>query len=303
VKIAVTGATGFVGSHLVDRALAAGHQILALTRRPQPERQGVEWIPGDLADRAAHKRLVEGADAVIHIAGVLNVPTELEFAAGNVEGTLAMLAAVTAAGVRRFVFVSSLAAREPHLSMYGASKAKAEGFVESSGLDWVIVRPPAVYGPGDRETLELFKMARRGVMLMPPSGRFSLIHAADLADLLLAFASPEAPAKLIVEPDDGRAEGWSHKEFGAALGGALGRRPVIFSAPPFLLNLAARGDMLLRRGKAKLTRDRAAYFAHPNWVADRAKQVPRELWQPRVETRRGLYETAAWYRTAGWMRG
>ena len=80
-------------------------------------------------------------------------------------GTLAMLAAATAGGVSRFVHVSSLAAREPKLSLYGASKARAEELVERSGLDWAIVRPPAVYGPGDKETLELFKMAKRGLML------------------------------------------------------------------------------------------------------------------------------------------
>ncbi len=79
-----------------------------------------------------------------------------------------MLAAATAGGVQRFVHVSSLAAREPKLSMYGASKARAEELVRCSGLDWAIVRPPAVYGPGDKETLELFRMAKLGLMLMPP---------------------------------------------------------------------------------------------------------------------------------------
>lgn len=240
MNLAITGGTGFVGSHLLKAALAAGHRVSALTRRPQPIRSGLSWIEGDLADRAALARLVESADAVIHVAGVLNARDRAAFEEGNVAGTLAMLAAATAHGVRRFVFVSSLAAREPALSMYGASKARAEALVESSGLDWSIVRPPAVYGPGDRETLELFKMARLGVMLMPPEGRLSLIHAGDLARLLLALADRDAPREILVEPDDGRPGGWSHKSFAAALGRAVGRRPLVLSSPASLLRAAAR---------------------------------------------------------------
>lgn len=301
MKLAITGGTGFVGSHLVERALAAGHDVVALTRRAQAGRERLTWVAGDLADRPALKQLVEGADAVIHVAGVLNVPTRAQFEAGNVDGTVAMLASATAAGVHRFVFVSSLAAREPDLSMYGASKARAETIVGRSGLDWAIVRPPAVYGPGDRETLELFRMARLGLVLMPPHGHFSVIHAADLADLLLALAVPAAPSKLVIEPDDGRAGGWSHKDFAAALGAAIGRKPFVLSAPAALLHLAARADGLLRGAKAKLTPDRAAYFAHRDWVVAASRAAPAGLWQPRIPTPQGLADTAAWYRAQGWL--
>ena len=145
MKLAVTGGTGFVGSHLVDAALAAGHDIKALTRREQPPRDGVEWIGGDLGSRDALEKLVDGADAIVHVAGTINAPNASGFDKGNVAGTLAMLAAATAGGVRRFIHVSSLAAREPKLSLYGASKARAEELVHSSGLDWAIVRPPAVF--------------------------------------------------------------------------------------------------------------------------------------------------------------
>ena len=115
LKLAVTGGTGFVGSHLIDSALAAGHRVSALTRRQQPPRAGVNWVEGDLGDRDALTRLVEGADAAIHVAGLLSARNEAEFDGANVVGTLATLAAATAAGTRRFVFVSSLAAREPAL--------------------------------------------------------------------------------------------------------------------------------------------------------------------------------------------
>jgi nucleoside-diphosphate-sugar epimerase len=301
VILAITGGTGFVGSHLIDSALAADHRVSALTRRPQRARSGVTWVPGDLGDRPALKKLVDGADAVIHVAGLLNASDEAAFDSANVTGTLAMLAAATAAGIRRFVFVSSLAAREPGLSMYGASKARAEALVQQSGLDWSIVRPPAVYGPGDRETLELFKMARLGVMLMPPEGRLSVIHAKDLARLLLSLAKPEAPAQLTIEPDDGRPGGWTHRSFAAALGQAVGKKPLVLSAPAPLLHLAARADRLFRGGRAKLTPDRAAYFSHRDWLVDGGRAAPRDLWAPQIGTEQGLAETADWYRANRWL--
>jgi nucleoside-diphosphate-sugar epimerase len=301
LKLAITGGTGFVGSRLVDAAIAANHSIKALTRRPQEPRPSLEWVSGSLADRGALEELVEGADAVIHVAGVINAPDAAGFEAGNVTGTLATLAAATAGGVRRFVHVSSIAAREPQLSLYGASKAKSEALVERSGLDWTIVRPPAVYGPGDKETLELFKMAKLGVILLPPKGRLSLIHADDLARLLLDLAEPRAISGLIIEPDDGRHGGWSHKELAQALGTAVGRRSIGVSVPAGLMKLAAGADRLLRGDKAKLTPDRAAYFSHPDWVADPARFPPPELWQPRIPTSEGLATTAAWYAEQGWL--
>lgn len=301
MRLAVTGATGFVGSHLVDTALAAGHEITALTRRDQQPREGVSWVAGDLGDRAALERLVGDADAVIHVAGVISGHTAAAFEKGNVEGTLAMLAAATAGGVRRFVHVSSLAAREPKLSLYGASKCKSEQLVHGSGLDWAIVRPPAVYGPGDRETLELFRMAKLGIMLMPPKGRVSVIHADDLARLLVALAAPDAPQGILIEPDDGKPGGWTHREFARALGAAVGTKPAILSSPGIVLRAAARLDQLMRRDKAKLTVDRAAYFSHRNWVVEPKRAAPPDLWRPEIETMRGLRQTADWYRMQGWL--
>ena len=282
MKVAITGATGFVGSHLLDAALTAGHEITALTRREQPTREHVTWVSGDLHDRAALERLVSDADAVIHVAGVITGQSAAAFEKGNVEGTLAMLAAATAGGVRRFVHISSLAAREPNLSLYGDSKYRSEELVHGSGLDWAIVRPPAVYGPGDKETLELFRMAKLGVMLMPPKGRVSVIHADDLARLLLALAAPDAPSGFLIEPDDGKPGGWTHREFAKSLGHAVGTNPAIVSSPGILLRLAARADQLFRREKAKLTVDRAAYFSHRNWVVEPKRAAPPVLWHPLI---------------------
>ncbi len=298
LKLALTGATGFVGTHLLDLALGEGRTVRALTRRPQAPRDGVVWIEGALEDPAALASLVEGTDAIIHVAGVINADAA-GFEAGNVTGTAAMLAAATRAGVKRFVHVSSLAAREPTLSLYGASKARSEALVTESSLTTAIVRPPAVYGPGDRETLELFKMAKRGLVVLPPPGRLSLIHVDDLARLLLALAASEQT--LLIEPDDGRPGGWTHEVFGHALGRAVGRKVRTFSAPSALLRLAAHVDTVVRGSKAKLTPDRAAYFCHPDWTVSPDRVAPAELWRPRIDSEAGLAATARWYEARSWL--
>ncbi|MCL6684655.1 NAD-dependent epimerase/dehydratase family protein [Sphingomonas alba] len=300
LTIALTGGTGFVGGRVLDLLEKQGASVRALTRRPLDPRPNVEWVDGALDQPESLYRLVERADAVIHVAGAINAPTQQAFDAANLHGTEAMIAAAKSAGVQRFIHVSSLAAREPQLSQYGASKAKSEAVVEASGLGWSIVRPPAVYGPGDKETFDLFKMARRGQIFMPPKGRVSLIHVDDLARLLVALAATNAPTGTIMEPDDGRAGGWSHIEFGNALGEAVGVPSRTISTPRILMKLGSKIDGLIRRDKAKLTADRVAYFCHPDWVANPALAAPAELWRPEIDTRKGLKATAEWYSEQRW---
>lgn len=296
--LAITGGTGFVGRRLIAIALAAGHQVQALTRRGQPAEPGVTWIAGALDDAAALATLVTGADAVVHVAGVVNAPDRAGFASGNIAGTQAMLAAATAAGVRRFVHVSSLAAREPSLSNYGWSKAEGERLVESAALDWVIVRPPAVYGPGDMEMRDMFRMARLGLVVLPPPGRMSAIHVDDLARLLIALAAAEAEAThRLYEADDGHH--WTHAAYAGAIGRAVGRRILPLHLPAAALRLAARIDGTLRGAGAKLTPDRVGYLVHPDWAASPEKRVPAALWTPLVPLAEGLAGTAAWYRAQG----
>lgn len=296
--LALTGGTGFVGTRLIALALEAGHGVRALTRRDQPAREGVEWVRGDLGDAAALAVLAHGADAVIHVAGVVNAPDRAGFAAGNIEGTRAMLAAAHGAGVRRFVHVSSLAARAPALSAYGWSKAEADALVMASGLDWSIVRPPAIYGPGDLEMLELFRLARRGLALLPPGGRLSLLEVGDLGRLLLALALSEH-CPHILDADDGVPGGWTHRDFARAIGTAVGKRVAAFALPRPVLMGGALLDRLARGKQAKLTPDRVAYFCHPDWVIDAGRRPPTDLWTPQVETGAGLRATAAWYRERG----
>ena len=306
MRLAVTGATGFVGSRLIALAAEAGHECRALTRRPQPSLPRVEWIDGALDWPDSLDRLVANADAVIHVAGVVNAPDRAGFEAGNVAGTAAMLGAARRGGVGRFVHVSSLAAREPDLSLYGASKAAGERLVEAGSreqgpADWAIVRPPAIYGPGDRELLELFGAAQLGIVPLPPPGRLSIVHVDDLARLLLALAAPEAPSAILWEADDGRPGGYTHREFALAIGSAVNRRPLTVSVPKPLLKMAAKLDRLIRRDRARLTPDRAAYFCHPDWVVDPARVPPRDFWRAQIAIDDGLDETASWYRARGWL--
>ena len=296
--LAITGGTGFVGARLLDRALAEGHSVRALARRPQPPRDGVTWIAGDLGDAAALDVLVEGADAVVHVAGVVTAPDRAGFVAGNVEGTRAVLAAATREEVARFVHVSSLSAREPGLSDYGWSKAEAERLVATSSRDWTIVRPPGVYGPGDLEQLDLFRLARRGVVPLPPRGRLSVIAVDDLARLLLALATT-TDERTIYEPDDGSG-GMTHAAFARAIGAAVGRAYVLpLQLPPALLRLVSRGDRMLRGPRAKLTADRVAMYCHRDWTVDPARRPPSGIWTPAIRTPDGLADTARWYRETG----
>jgi nucleoside-diphosphate-sugar epimerase len=158
-----------------------------------------------------------------------------------------------------------------------------------------------VYGPGDRETLDLFRAARMGLVPLPPKGRLSLIHADDLSRLLLALAEPQAPRQVLYEADDGRAGGWSHNEFAVALAAAQERRALALSVPAGLIRLGARIDGLIRRKKAKLTPDRAAYFCHPDWTIDDSRRPPASLWTPTIPTPGGLTDTSRWYERHGWL--
>jgi len=299
--LAVTGGTGFVGGHFVKMALAKGFDVRALTRGWKPPEDEIAWIDGALDRPETLEKLCTGADAVIHIAGLISGSKDA-FEAVNVGGTAALIDAARKAGVRRFIHISSLAAREPELSNYGWSKCRSERLVAASGLEWTTVRPPAVYGPGDRETLELFKMARRGLVALPPKGHFSVIHVEDLCRLILAVIDEPETVSETYEPDDGREKGWEHRHFARTLGRIYGKRVATVSMPKIVMRGASRLDRLFRRSDAKLTLDRVNYYCHPDWVAGAERRPPPALWKPEVRTSTGLKETAAWYAAEGWLR-
>lgn len=294
----MTGATGFVGAETLDQLLEAGFSVRALTRRPQADRAGVTWVTGALDRPDALDDLVRGADSVLHIAGVVNAPDRAGFEAGNGQGTANVIAAMERAGVRRLIHVSSLAARERDLSLYCWSKALAEDHVRASALDWTMVRPPAIYGPRDTEYRELLRVARHGVLPVPPQGRSSLIHVQDLARLLVLLCGEAGDIHkgALWEVDDDTPGGLSHPQLAAAFGTALGRRVRALPLPRFLLMGVARIDGAARGARAKLTADRVTYMCHPDWVASPERKPPASLWTPAIPHDRGLAEIAAGFR-------
>jgi uncharacterized protein YbjT (DUF2867 family) len=299
--LAVTGGTGFVGRHLLRMATESGYHVRALTRRPQPQDSPIVWIEGALDRPETLERLIANADAVVHVAGLISGSRDA-FEKVNVHGTAAAVDAARRKGLRRFVHISSLAAREPKLSSYGWSKAKAERLAAASGLDWTIIRPPAIYGPGDTETLELFRMARRGLVALPPKGHFSLIHVEDLCRLILRVVHEPDTVAEVYEPDDGETNGWQHRRFARTLGAVFGKRGASLAVPRALLHGVSRLERMVRRDRAKLTADRVNYFCHPDWVVTAERRPPPGLWKPQIPTEAGLKATADWYRAEGWLR-
>ncbi len=307
LTLAITGGTGFVGGHSISEALKRGHKVRALARRPQAPRpeQGMsalEWIPGSLTDAAALDELVAGADAVVHIAGVTNAPSRAAFEEGNILGTAFVR---RAGGARPLVHVSSLSAREPHLSTYGWSKLVGEQVARGSAGPVAVVRPPAVYGPGDREYLELLKTARSGFAPIPRASVAAMIYGPDLAAALVALAEDvcgEArSAGQVYEIDDG-AGGYTPPQVASALGLAIGRRVRALEVGPALLRMAAVADSGLARLKGsvpRITQDRAAYFAHKDWSADSGPLLALGIWKPETLLPQGMAATAASYRAQG----
>ena len=170
---AVTGATGFVGKHMVRHLTRQGYQVRALTRRAQLPLDNVDWVEGTFHDADALSRLIAGTDVIFHIAGAIKARNFAEFAAINRDSVTSLLQALPEEQpLPHFVLLSSLAARERYLSHYAESKRQGEEVLfdhAPAGLDWTVIRAPAVYGPGDYEILKLFKSLKWGFSLVPGS--------------------------------------------------------------------------------------------------------------------------------------
>ena len=307
---AVTGATGFLGAHLVQALDAQGDAVRVLARRdPSPPGWGgtaPEVVAGDLSDDAALRRLAEGAAVVIHAAGAIKARDRAGFMAINRDGAVRMAqAALEAAPQARFLLVSSLAAREPQLSDYAASKRAGETAVAEHVPPerLTIVRPPAIYGPGDRETLAVFQAAAFSPVLPVPAaqGRIALIHVADCARAVAALA--EGPSGLYAVAD-GRPEGYSWREVFEAAAAACGRHPIMVDAPPWLLPGVARAAGFIARmggGAPMLTDGKLRELLHPDWSVSPA-ELPQGAPAPQFGLADGFKDTVDWYFRNGCIR-
>jgi nucleoside-diphosphate-sugar epimerase len=303
LAIAVTGATGFAGRHVVDELLKRGHRVTALVRRPGHAGLPAEirLVGGDLSDAGALAGLVAGADAVIHLAGAITGLRPADYHLVNREGALAVARAARGAGVSRFIHVSSLSAREPSVSHYGASKAAGEVAVRDAfgpaGL--LTVRPPAIYGPGDRATLPLFRSLTGRLALVPSTvqARFSLVFVADVARMLAAAVGDQREG--IAEISDGKPGGYSWGELARVAATELGRPIQVIYLPRAVVDtvaLAAETAGRLAGRPGMVNRDKVAELYHHDWVCGGPAALPDAL-----GFAEGFAATLAWYREAGWL--
>ena len=310
--IALTGATGFVGRHALARLLADGWRVKALVRSPErmqrvlaslprEARSRVEVIEGDLSGEDTLRRLLEDTDAALHVAGVIKAPNARTFMHANAEAAVRLARLAREVGVPRFVHVSSLAAREPHLSTYARSKrAGEEAVLAELGETAVAVRPPAVYGPGDEATFGLIDQLTRSRGLVPgrPDMRVSLIHVRDLADALSQLARTQAAAGEVLEIDDGRENGYSWDEMAAEAARALGRPVRLHLLPrPLVATAATAADAFARlTGRAfMLSREKVNELYHHDWVARSPKVQERLGWTPALQFAEGLLDTLCYW--------
>ncbi len=294
--VAVTGATGFIGNHIIAALTGAGCHVKALSRNQRPSTEFVEWITGDLEDRQALAKLVNGTDVVIHCAGLVRGNSYEVFARTNVTGTENLIDIVEQQErAPRFVLISSLAAREPHLSWYAMSKYQAEQVLATrkSRLNWSIIRPTAVYGPGDKELTPLFKATKLG--LLPITGaadsKFGLIYVTDLANAIFLCCTSLNVNRKIYELDDGTPGGYDREKIKELAEQIWGHKVRIISAPTALVNGIARINLLLSGVFGYLPMlipGKVRELNHHDWVCNNAHFVKDTGWQPKTLLKEGL---------------
>ena len=301
--IALTGATGFIGRNLVRRLTSTGWQIRALVRpssqdSPQVE-VTVEWIDGDLGDPDSLRRLVSGVDAIVHCAGAVRGASQAHFNRVNVDGVARLVqVAREQHQLPRFLLISSLAAREPHISPYAASKRQGEeALVAASGeMDWTTFRPPAVYGPGDKELLPLFRWIGRGIapILGEVNARFSLLYVEDLAEAVVQWLDSRKGERQCFELHDGHPGGYTWSEVIETVALFYGKTPLRLRVPKSILQLLAKLNLTTAQllGYAPmLTPGKVRELTHHNWVCDN-NAISHEIgWFPRISLEEGLRRT------------
>ncbi len=296
-QVALTGATGFIGQRLCVYLLRQGWRVRALVRDPRKAIQlpeAVETVAGSLQTPDALQLLFRDADAIIHLAGVVRGNSAEDFMAANDRGTAAAVAAASrAAPGARFLQVSSLAAREPQLSWYAASKRAGEDRAKASTLDWVVLRPPAIYGPGDEEMRAIFDWMARGIALVPGSieARTSLLHVDDLVRAIDACLQSPTAIGQVFELGDGKSGGYDWREMATIAGAVYHRSVRLWSVPARLLDAVAA----LSLGLGRLT-GRATMLSPPklnelrfdNWVTDNLAISESTGWAPQITLHEGL---------------
>ncbi len=312
--IALTGATGFVGAACLDHMLKSDTRVKALVRNSRKLRDNsglrdnggrAELVEGDLGNEAALERLVDGAEAVVHCAGLTHARRDADYRSVNVDGAANIARAAAGAGAR-LVHISSLSAREPALSAYAGSKRESEDAVANAVGDAVALRLPAIYGPGDMATLPYFKLIKAGFALEPATkspARASIMHVADAARAIAtAVEAPPRPGVYEVEDDAPMGRSWT--EIGAALGAVLGKRPRILRAPRALVAAWHGIDIAAARARGRAPGVRTGQvneFFHVDWVAREPLFGAATGWRAQTPLEEGFAKTALWYQKNGYL--
>jgi nucleoside-diphosphate-sugar epimerase len=323
MRVLVTGATGFLGTRLVHQLLQAGIEVRALVRKSSDisalKAMDVELVTGSLEPAENLEAAVQGVDAVAHCAGGGWARNVQDMYDNNLGTTANLLKALEGTRLSRFVFVSSLAAHGPSptgdprdpsepaapITHYGRAKAEAEQLVLSYGdrFPVTLIRPPAIYGPGDVRLLPVFKCASRGFVPLPRAGRStSLIHVEDCAAAIALVLQKPHPTRRTYFVEDGQIQ--SLESMALLIGEAVKRKPRILRLPHFVLYIAAlisEGLGKLRRRAVLLNRDKVRDLQQAHWVCD-SSPIRAELgWAPRVPFEEGVRATAQWYREHEWL--
>lgn len=303
-KVALTGATGFVGGAVVPTLLKAGFEVSVLVRKPKPEQfpKQVSVVAGDLEDPLALDQFVKGADCVVHLAGAISALSEAQFFKSNFCGVQLLFRAAEAAQIKRFVHISSLVARRPELSAYAASKRAGEDFLQSthSKMEIAILRPSAIYGPGDKATLPLLAALQKHIAFIPGTAdaRFSLLYVRDFAEVISDFAANNATGFFEIDDLSG---GYSWADLAHANVKISGLPKRIIYIPQAAVNIGAifaEAWSIVSQKAGMISRGKLRELYYANWVVQ-GQNWPRP--NP-VGLAEGLGETLEWYRSHGWLK-
>lgn len=301
---AVTGATGFVGSHLITALTHAGYHVRALTRRPQEQQNDITWISGDLNNIKALENLTKDADVIYHLAGVVKAKNYADFADVNIDAVARIVKiAKDNAPNSHFIQLSSLTAREPQLSDYAMTKYLGELALTANigHLPWTILRPPGIYGPKDYEILKLFKGIKAHIGAIPGSkeNRISILYVKDLVDALVITAHEKNAFSKILDIDDGHENGYSVAEFVDLAAEILGIRIIKVTIPKYLLKFFGYLNFLFSHifGYVPMvTHKKVNELCFPDWICKGDHAMNFTTWEPKVKLKTGLNKTLKWYK-------
>ncbi|MFT5699943.1 MAG: nucleoside-diphosphate-sugar epimerase [Desulforhopalus sp.] len=301
--IVITGATGFIGGVLAKQLRSSDWNIRALVRSAsydkRPKDIKVEWVIGDLENVDSLQQLVAGADAIVHCAGAVRGAVQNDFDRINVDG-VAQLVKVAAQQkpAPRFLLISSLAAREPQLSYYAASKLKGEEALATyaKNMFWGVMRPSAVYGPGDREMRPLFQWMLRGIapLIGPDKNRVSLIYVEDLVNAIVSWLDNAKHPQQVYELHDGHQNGYSWLEIIDTIERLRGSSIFKANIPIPFVGMVASVNLMLAKvfgGSPMLTPGKVRELTHANWVADNNLLSSQTDWAPLTSLEDGLRQT------------